>query len=96
MHVCLSCSLVQSTTGWEEYWDYIFPDDEKALPNLKLLEKARMWKRQKLNSGLAGGGATEDNDTTMGQGGASSSDAAPAGVGTGAGAEAMETDADQQ
>ncbi len=33
--------------GWEEYWDYIFPDDEDAAPNLKLLQMARMWKQKK-------------------------------------------------
>ena len=32
--------------GWEEYWDYIFPDDEAAAPNLKLLQMARMWKQK--------------------------------------------------
>ena len=30
--------------GWEEYWDYIFPEDEVAKPNLKLLETAKKWK----------------------------------------------------
>lgn len=32
--------------GWEEYWDYIFPDDAAAAPNLKLLQMARMWKQK--------------------------------------------------
>ena len=32
--------------GWEEYWDYIFPDDKAAAPNLKLLQMARMWKQK--------------------------------------------------
>ena len=32
--------------GWEEYWDYIFPDDTAAAPNLKLLQMARMWKQK--------------------------------------------------
>jgi crooked neck len=32
--------------GWEEYYDYIFPDEEAAKPNLKLLEAARKWKQQ--------------------------------------------------
>merc|ERR1712051_898997 len=33
--------------GWEEYFDYIFPEDEAAKPNLKLLAMAKMWKKQK-------------------------------------------------
>jgi crooked neck len=39
--------------GWEEYWDYIFPDDQSASSNLKLLEMARLWKKneQALSSG---------------------------------------------
>ena len=30
---------------YEEYYDYQFPDDEKVLPGLKLLEKALLWKQ---------------------------------------------------
>ena len=30
--------------GWEEYYDYIFPDDESSKPNLKLLAMAKNWK----------------------------------------------------
>lgn len=33
--------------GWEEYFDYIFPEDEIAKPNLKLLAMAKMWKKQR-------------------------------------------------
>lgn len=33
--------------GWEEYFDYIFPEDEAAKPNLKLLAMAKMWKKNK-------------------------------------------------
>jgi len=36
--------------GWEEYFDYIFPDEETAKPNLKLLEAARKWKTQQQNA----------------------------------------------
>lgn len=32
---------------WEEYFDYIFPEDEGAKPNLKLLEMAKRWKKNK-------------------------------------------------
>ena len=35
--------------GWEEYWDYIFPEEEAAKPNLKLLEMAKMWKKKEEN-----------------------------------------------
>ncbi|RUS80280.1 hypothetical protein EGW08_011964 [Elysia chlorotica] len=33
--------------GWEEYFDYIFPDEESAKPNLKLLALAKKWKEVK-------------------------------------------------
>ena len=36
--------------GWEEYWDYIFPEDEVAKPNLKLLEMAKKWKKKEADS----------------------------------------------
>ncbi|KAL5275078.1 CRNKL1 family protein [Megaselia abdita] len=32
--------------GWEEVFDYIFPEDELSRPNLKLLAAAKMWKKQ--------------------------------------------------
>ena len=38
------CHFLQSEAGWEEYYDYIFPDDEGAKPNLKLLSMAKKWK----------------------------------------------------
>lgn len=31
--------------GWEEVFDYIFPEDEAARPNLKLLAAAKNWKK---------------------------------------------------
>ena len=36
-----------SPTGQEEYYDYIFPEEQGAVPNLKILEAAYKWKRQK-------------------------------------------------
>ncbi|XP_062711437.1 protein crooked neck [Aedes albopictus] len=33
--------------GWEEVFDFIFPEDEMARPNLKLLAAAKSWKKQK-------------------------------------------------
>ncbi|RWS26013.1 crooked neck-like protein 1 [Leptotrombidium deliense] len=39
-----------SDAGWEEYYDYIFPNDEAAKPHLKLLEMAKKWKQQKADT----------------------------------------------
>lgn len=37
-----------SQAGFEEYYDYVFPDESgAAAPNMKLLEMAYKWKRQK-------------------------------------------------
>jgi len=38
-------------TGWEEFYDYVFPDDErsglgKSAKNLKLIEMAHKWKSE--------------------------------------------------
>jgi crooked neck len=33
--------------GMEEYYDYVFPEEEGAASNLKFLERAQAWKRQK-------------------------------------------------
>ena len=35
-------------TGWEEYFDYIFPDEAKPQA-LKILEMAQKWKKQKVD-----------------------------------------------
>jgi crooked neck len=43
----ISNILFQSDEGWEEFFDYIFPEDEATKPNLKLLEMAKAWKRKK-------------------------------------------------
>ena len=37
--------VLQLDAGWEEYYDYIFPDEAAAQPNLKLLALAKMWKK---------------------------------------------------
>ena len=31
--------------GWEEYYDYQFPDDEASSAGLKILENAMKWKQ---------------------------------------------------
>mmetsp|Transcript_9622 Transcript_9622/g.23880 ORF Transcript_9622/g.23880 Transcript_9622/m.23880 type:complete len:674 (+) Transcript_9622:39-2060(+) len=33
--------------GWEEYYDYIFPEEQAKAPSLKILEMAHKWKKQK-------------------------------------------------
>jgi len=42
---------IQTSDGsdavWEEYFDYIFPEDEASKPNLKLLAMAKAWKMGK-------------------------------------------------
>jgi hypothetical protein len=38
-------------SGMEEYYDYVFPEEAGAAPNLKLLEAAMRWKRQKMMGG---------------------------------------------
>eukprot|EP00040_Diaphanoeca_grandis_P014658 m.74505 g.74505 ORF g.74505 m.74505 type:complete len:911 (-) comp24666_c0_seq1:47-2779(-) len=37
--------------GWEEYYDYVYPDEKLAAPNLKLLQMAKMWKMKQLQEG---------------------------------------------
>ncbi|XP_051780684.1 crooked neck-like protein 1 [Erpetoichthys calabaricus] len=39
-----------SDAGWEEYYDYIFPEDAANQPHLKLLAMAKMWKKQQQTS----------------------------------------------
>ena len=34
--------------GWEEYYDYTFPEEEAKAPSLKILEMAHKWKKQKV------------------------------------------------
>ncbi|KAM0944487.1 putative tetratricopeptide-like helical domain superfamily [Dioscorea sansibarensis] len=36
--------------GYEEYFDYIFPDEVAMVPNLKILEAAYQWKKLKAGS----------------------------------------------
>ncbi len=40
-----------SDAFWEEYYDYIFPDEDKKQNTLKILEMARKWKKAKAASG---------------------------------------------
>uniref|UniRef100_A0A7S2ZVE3 Pre-mRNA-splicing factor Syf1/CRNKL1-like C-terminal HAT-repeats domain-containing protein n=3 Tax=Rhodosorus marinus TaxID=101924 RepID=A0A7S2ZVE3_9RHOD len=34
-----------NTSGWEEYYDYVFEEDDGAAPHLKLLQAAQSWKK---------------------------------------------------
>jgi len=36
----------QTGVAWEEYFDYIFPDDQTQQPNFKLLAIAHAWRQQ--------------------------------------------------
>ena len=31
--------------GWEEYYDYLFPDDQAQARNIRILENAHKWKK---------------------------------------------------
>lgn len=33
------------TMEWEEFWEYVFPDEVTKAPNQKLLEMAKKWKK---------------------------------------------------
>lgn len=36
--------------GWEEYYDYIFPDDEDQKKSIKILEHALGWHQTKVDT----------------------------------------------
>ena len=46
-----------SDAGWEEYYDYLFPDEVKAVGTLKLLQNVQAWKKRKMGGAGALGGA---------------------------------------
>jgi len=47
---------------YEDYVDYVFPDDQRAPLNLKLLEAARKWKAEQLKAQAAEQEAKVDDD----------------------------------
>ena len=53
--------------GWEEYWDYIFPDTEANSAHMKLLQNAKMWKKQQVDedSESESGEEEEEEDDTQ-------------------------------
>ncbi|XP_057889483.1 crooked neck-like protein 1 [Melospiza georgiana] len=54
-----------SDAGWEEHYDYIFPDDASSQPSLKLLAMAKLWKKQQLESEVATMDPDKDVDETQ-------------------------------
>eukprot|EP00053_Salpingoeca_punica_P017339 m.166966 g.166966 ORF g.166966 m.166966 type:complete len:725 (+) comp17185_c0_seq1:107-2281(+) len=91
-----------TSEGFEEYYDYIYPDEQSHAPNLKLLEMARMWKMQKesgasanplaLIKGAEGGDADEqqqeqDRDEDGDEAGAAAAAGQDEGEGEGEGEE---------
>ncbi|NWZ37623.1 CRNL1 protein, partial [Brachypodius atriceps] len=54
-----------SDAGWEEYYDYIFPEDTANQPNLKLLAMAKLWKKQQQESEAAAMDPDKDVDETQ-------------------------------
>jgi len=48
--------------GWEEYYDYHFPDEERKIVGLKILENAMKWKA------AMSGGAADASSSTSGDG----------------------------
>lgn len=55
-------NILQSDAGWEEYYDYIFPDDQGEQPNLKLLAMAKQWKTAISDDEESGESEDEDKD----------------------------------
>lgn len=59
IHLCyyyIGISILECTKSWivwfgryEEYIDYVFPEENQAT-NLKILEAAYKWKKQKISS----------------------------------------------
>ncbi|NWW45375.1 CRNL1 protein, partial [Pedionomus torquatus] len=54
-----------SDAGWEEYYDYIFPEDTANQPNLKLLAMAKLWKKQQQESEAAETDPDKDVDESQ-------------------------------
>lgn len=61
-----------NSEGWEEYYDYIFPDEQAAKPASKLLAKAKAWKAKMAaakaakTAGEEGAAADGDDDAAPG------------------------------
>ena len=51
-----------SQTKWEEYTDYVFPDDEAAKPSLLFLARAKEWVKKQKDEDVNEG--NQDNDSS--------------------------------
>ncbi len=51
---------MQTELGWEEYYDYLFPDEQDKASNLKILEMARKWKKQKTEAASGASAGAEE------------------------------------
>ena len=51
-------------SGWEEYYEYIFPEEQAKAPSLKILQMARAWKKQKTEHAGADDPHDGDGDDT--------------------------------
>ena len=38
---------LQSDDGWEEVFDFVFPEDESRKPNLKIMAAVQDWLKEK-------------------------------------------------
>lgn len=66
--------------GWEEYYDYIFPQDQAAKGSFKLLEAAARWKQQREQMAKEALAVTDDRDKDRAAGGDQSDDDRPSKV----------------
>ena len=48
----LKYSSLQSDAGWEEYYDYIFPDDEANMPNFKTAPDGQALEKEPTTNGI--------------------------------------------
>ncbi|TPX44548.1 hypothetical protein SeMB42_g04283 [Synchytrium endobioticum] len=55
-----------SAGGWEEHYDFIFPEDDRDKPSFKLLSMAQQWKMQQLAAGDGNEEEDEDEDEDAG------------------------------
>lgn len=68
----MSLWFFQSDAGWEEYYDYIFPEDAANQPNRKLLAMVKLWKKQQIEEDAPERAPEEEEtSTTAGKQGAS-------------------------
>ena len=45
--MCKYINFFQTNDGWEEVFEFIFPEDERNKPNLKILSMAQKWAQMK-------------------------------------------------